>query len=138
MRSTEADATPLLLLHTYPGSFAEFLDLIGPLTDPVAHGGQAENAFHVVVPSMPGFGFSTPMDPAPGGGDWTMAAVARAYDTLMRRLGYDSYGTHGSDGGAMVSRELAVLDPPGFLGAHVLQLFSFPSGAPGEMDAFGP
>ena len=87
---------------------------------------------------MPGFGFSTPMAPAPGGGDWTMAAVARAYDTLMRRLGYDSYGTHGSDGGAMVSRELAVLDPPGFLGAHVLQLFSFPSGAPGEMDAFGP
>jgi pimeloyl-ACP methyl ester carboxylesterase len=138
VRSTEADATPLLLLHTYPGSFAEFLDLIGPLTDPVAHGGQAENAFHVVVPSMPGFGFSTPMAPAPGGSDWTMAAVARAYDTLMRRLGYDSYGTHGSDGGAMVSRELAVLDPPGFLGAHVLQLFSFPSGAPGEMDAFGP
>jgi epoxide hydrolase len=138
VRSAEAGATPLLLLHTYPGSFAEFLDLIGPLTDPVAHGGRAEDAFHVVVPSMPGFGFSTPMAPAPGGGDWTMAAVARAYDTLMRRLGYDSYGTHGSDGGAMVSRELAVLDPEGFLGAHVLQLFSFPSGAPGEMDAFGP
>jgi pimeloyl-ACP methyl ester carboxylesterase len=87
---------------------------------------------------MPGFGFSTPMAPAPGGGDWTMAAVARAYDKLMRRLGYESYGTHGSDGGAMVSRELAVLDPPGFLGAHVLQLFSFPSGADGEMDGFGP
>ena len=66
-----------------------------------------------------------------------MARVARAYDSLMRRLGYDSYGTHGSDAGAMVSRELAVLDPEGFLGAHVLQLFSFPSGAPGEMDAFG-
>ena len=138
VRSAEADATPLLLLHTYPGSFAEFLDMIGPLTDPVAHGGQAADAFHVVVPSMPGFGFSTPVAPAPGGGDWTMAAVARAYDTLMRRLGYDSYGTHGSDGGAMVSRELAVLDPPGFLGAHVLQLFSFPSGADGEMDGFGP
>ena len=138
VRSAEADATPLLLLHTYPGSFAEFLDMIGPLTDPVAHGGQAADAFHVVVPSMPGFGFSTPVAPAPGGGDWTMAAVARAYDTLMRRLGYDSYGTHGSDGGAMVSRELAVLDPPGFLGAHVLQLFSFPSGAEGEMDGFGP
>src|SRR6188472_1903881 len=138
VRSAEADATPLLLLHTYPGSFAEFLDLIGPLTDPVAHGGRAEDAFHVVVPSMPGFGFSTPMAPAPGGGDWTMAVVARAYDTLMRRLGYESYGTHGSDGGAMVSRELAVLNPPGFLGAHVLQLFSFPSGAPGEMDSFGP
>ena len=138
VRSAEQHATPLLLLHTYPGSFAEFLDMIGPLTDPVAHGGRAEDAFHVVVPSMPGFGFSTPLAPAPGGGDWTMAAVARAYDTLMRRLGYESYGTHGSDGGAMVSRELAVLNPPGFLGAHVLQLFSFPSGAPGEMDSFGP
>ena len=138
VRSAEANATPLLLLHTYPGSFAEFLDMIGPLTDPVAHGGQAADAFHVVVPSMPGIGFSTPVAPAPGGGDWTMAAVARAYLTLMGRLGYDSYGTHGSDGGAMVSRELAVLDPPGFLGAHVLQLFSFPSGAEGEMDAFGP
>ena len=138
VRSAEHNATPLLLLHTYPGSFAEFLDMIGPLTDPVAHGGRAEDAFHVVVPSMPGFGFSTPLAPAPGEGDWTMAKVARAYDRLMRRLGYESYGTHGSDGGAMVSRELAVLNPPGFLGAHVLQLFSFPSGAPGEMDSFGP
>ena len=134
VRSAEAGATPLLLLHTYPGSFAEFLDVIGPLTDPVAHGGRAEDAFHVVVPSMPGFGFSTPLV----GADWTMARVARTYDTLMRALGYESYGTHGSDGGAMISRELAVLDPPGFLGAHVLQLFSFPSGAEGEFDSFGP
>jgi len=132
--SAVPDAIPLLLAHTYPGSFAEFLDLIGPLTDPVAHGGRAEDAFHVVVPSMPGFGFSTPLV----GDGWTMARVARTYDTLMRRLGYDSYGAHGSDGGAMVSRELAVLDPPGFLGAHVLQLFSFPSGDPGEFEHFGP
>ncbi len=134
VRSAEADATPVLLLHTYPGSFAEFLDLVGPLTDPVAHGGRREDAFSVVIPSMPGFGFSTPVADA----GWTMARVAQTYDVLMRRLGYDSYGTHGSDGGAMVSRELAVLDPPGFLGAHVLQLFSFPSGADGEMDGFGP
>ena len=134
VRSAEPGAVPLLLLHTYPGSFAEFLDVIGPLTDPVAHGGQAEDAFDVVIPSMPGFGFSTPVTDA----GWTMARVARAYDTLMRRLGYESYGTHGSDGGALVSRELAVLDPPGFLGAHVLQLFSFPSGAEGEFDSFGP
>ncbi|HOZ58420.1 MAG TPA: alpha/beta fold hydrolase [Nakamurella multipartita] len=138
VESAEAGARPLLLLHTYPGSFVEFLDLIGPLVDPVAHGGRAEEAFHVVVPSMPGVGFSTPLSSAPGGEDWTMAAVAGVYDTLMRRLGYDSYGTHGSDGGAMVSRELAVRNPPGFLGAHVLQLFSFPSGADGEMDGFGP
>ena len=132
VRSAEPSAAPLLLLHTYPGSFAEFLDVIGQLTDPVAHGGRAEDAFHVVIPSMPGFGFSTPV--ADGG--WTMARVARVYDTLMRRLGYESYGAHGSDGGALVSRELAVLDPPGFLGAHVLQLFSFPSGADGEFDSF--
>ena len=134
VRSTEPDATPLLLLHTYPGSFAEFLDVVGPLTDPVAFGGRSEDAFDVVIPSMPGFGFSTPMV----GEGWTMARVAGVYDALMRRLGYESYGTHGSDGGAMVSRELAVLNPPGFLGAHVLQLFSFPSGAEGEMDDFGP
>ena len=83
---------------------------------------------------MPGFGFSTPLV----GAGWTMARVARTYDTLMRRLGYESYGTHGSDGGAMVSRELAVLDPPGFLGAHVLQLFSFPSGDPASSTASTP
>ena len=106
--SAETDATPLLLLHTYPGSFAEFLDMIGPLTDPVAHGGRREDAFSVVVPSMPGFGFSTPV--ADRG--WTMARVARTYDTLMRRLGYEAYGAHGSDGGAMISRELGLLDPP--------------------------
>lgn len=134
VRSAEAGATPLLLAHTYPGSFAEFLDMIGPLTDPVAHGGRAEDAFDLVIPSMPGFGFSTPLV----GEGWTMARVAETYDALMRRLGYESYGTHGSDGGAMISRELAVMDPAGFLGAHVLQLFSFPSGDPGEFDGFGP
>src|SRR4051812_17676828 len=132
--SAEADATPLLLLHTYPGSFAEFLDMIGPLTDPVAHGGRAEDAFSVVVPSMPGFGFSTPV--ADRG--WTMARVARTYDTLMRRLGYETYGAHGSDGGAMVARELGLLDPPGFLGLHVLHLFSFPSGDPSEFERLEP
>ncbi|HEU5483455.1 MAG TPA: epoxide hydrolase, partial [Microlunatus sp.] len=134
VRSREAEATPLLLLHTYPGSIVEFLEMVGPLTDPVAHGGRAEDAFHVVIPSMPGTGFSTPLV----GADWTMARVARTYDTLMRGLGYDSYGTHGSDGGAMISRELAIMNPPGFLGAHVLQLFSFPSGDPTEFEAFTP
>ena len=124
VRSGREDATPLLLLHTYPGSFAEFLDLVDLLTDD----------FHLVIPSMPGFGFSTPVVD----GGWTMDRVARTYDVLMRRLGYASYGAHGSDGGAMVGRELAVLDPEGFLGAHVLQLFSFPSGDPTEFEAFGP
>ena len=132
--SVEADATPILLLHTYPGSFVDFLDMIGPLTDPVAHGGQAEDAFSVVVPSMPGFAFSTPVTD----GGWTMARVARTYDTLMRRLGYDSYGAHGSDGGAMVARELGLMQPEGFLGLHVLQLFSFPSGDPAEFEKLEP
>jgi len=132
VRSAEPDATPLVLTHTYPGSFLEFLDMIGPLTDPVAHGGRASDAFHVVIPSVPGFGFSTPLV----GDGWTMARVARTWDTLMRGLGYESYGAHGSDCGALVSRELAVLDPDGFLGAHVLQLFSFPSGDPAEFETF--
>jgi len=124
VRSAREDATPLLLLHTYPGSFAEFLGMVDQLADD----------FHLVIPSMPGFGFSTPV--ADGG--WTMDRVARTYDALMRRLGYSSYGAHGSDGGAMVGRELAVLNPEGFLGAHVLQLFSFPSGDPAEFEKFGP
>jgi epoxide hydrolase len=132
--SAEPGARALLLAHTYPGSFLEFLPMIGPLTDPVAHGGRPEDAFHVVIPSMPGFGFSTPV----ADGAWTMARVARTYDSLMRRLGYTSYGVHGSDAGAMIGRELAILDPEGFLGAHVLQLFSFPSGDPAELEGFGP
>ncbi len=127
VRSAESDATPLLLTHTYPGSFADFLDMIEPLTDPVAHGGRAEDAFHVVIPSIPGFGFSTPVV-----GRWDWTRVADAFDALMRRLGYDSYGAHGSDAGAIVSRELAIRNSEGFLGAHVLQLFSFPSGDPAE------
>ena len=123
-RSSASDAKALLLAHTYPGSFLEFLPIVGRLTDA---------GFDVVIPSMPGFGFSTPVAEA-----WTMERTARAYDTLMRRLGYASYGVHGSDGGALIGRELAILDPEGFLGAHVLQLFSFPSGDPAEFEGFGP
>jgi pimeloyl-ACP methyl ester carboxylesterase len=133
-RSAYADATPVLLCHTYPGSFADFLDVIGPLTDPEAYGGRAEDACHVVIPSPPGMGFSTPL----AGPGWTIAKVARTWDTLMRGLGYESYGAHGSDMGALISRELASLNPEGFLGAHVLQLFSFPSGDPAEFERMTP
>lgn len=129
VRSEFAGATPLLLVHTYPGSFVDFLDMIGPLVDPAAHGGRHEDAFDVVIPSIPGFGFSTPLTEGP----WTMRRVAGVMDTLMRRLGYSSYGVHGSDAGANVARELAIRSPKGFLGAHVLQLFSFPSGDPAEL-----
>ncbi len=129
--SAEPGATPLLLLHSYPGSFAEFERLVGPLTDPVAHGGSADQAFSVVVPSLPGYAFSAPL----AGRGWTTARTAQVLDVLMRRLGYDSYGVHGSDVGANVARELGLLDVPGFLGLHVLQLFSFPSGDPAEFAA---
>ena len=133
-RSPHAEATPLLLVHTYPGNVIDFLDMIEPLVDPVAHGGRAEDAFHVVVPSLPGFGFSTPVVDR----GWTMARVAQTFDALMRRLGYDSYGEHGSDAGAMVGRELGLLDPAGYLGSHVLQAFSFPSGDPAEFESLEP
>lgn len=132
--SPHPGATPLLLAHTYPRSFFDYLDVIGPLVDPVAHGGRAEDAFDVVIPDAPGFGFSQPVVEA----GWTTARVAAAYDTLMRRLGYDSYGVHGSDNGAMVARELGLLNPAGFLGLHVLQLFSFPSGDPAEFEKLEP
>ncbi len=134
VRSPHAGATPLILAHTYPGSFVDYLDMIEPLVNPVAFGGRAEDAFDVVVPDAPGFGFSQPVR-EPG---WTTARVASAYDTLMRRLGYDSYGIHGSDNGALVARELGLLDPEGFLGLHVLQLFSFPSGDPEEFSKLEP
>lgn len=134
VRSRHENATPLLLAHTYPGSFVDYLDLIGPLVDPVAHGGTADEAFDVVIPDAPGFGFSQPVLQA----GWTTGRVAAAYDALMRRLGYDSYGIHGSDNGAMVARELGMLAPDGFLGLHVLQLFSFPSGDPAEFESLEP
>jgi pimeloyl-ACP methyl ester carboxylesterase len=124
VESPNPDATPLLLGHTYPGSSVDYLDVIDKLTD----------AFHLVIPDAPGFGFSNPV---PDGG-WNAARVARAYDTLMRRLGYDSYGMHGSDNGAVVARELGLLAPQGLLGLHVLQLFSFPSGDPAEFEHLEP
>ncbi|MGW7533695.1 epoxide hydrolase family protein [Amycolatopsis sp. NPDC054798] len=134
VRSAHPGATPLLLAHTYPGSSVDYLDLIDRLVDPVAHGGRAEDAFDVVIPDAPGYGFSQPL--AESG--WTVARVATAYDRLMRGLGYESYGIHGSDNGAMVARELGLLNPDGFLGLHVLQLFSFPSGDAGEFERLEP
>jgi epoxide hydrolase len=134
IRSAVKDATPLLLVHAFPGSFFDFIDAIEALVDPEAHGGRKEDAFHVVVPCVPGFGFSTPL----ADGRWTIARAAGVLDKLMRGLGYESYGSHGSDLGAMISRELAAAATPGFLGAHVLQLFSFPSGDPTEFAAMTP
>ena len=86
VRSAEANATPIVLTHAYPGSFVDFIDMIGPLTDPVAHDGRAEDAFDVVIPSIPGFTLSGNTTES----GWTLKRVARAWDTLMRRLGYGS------------------------------------------------
>ncbi|MFJ5546571.1 epoxide hydrolase family protein [Streptomyces sp. NPDC093225] len=129
VRSPEPDALPLVLTHGWPGSFAEFVDMIGPLADPRAHGGDPADAFHVVVPSIPGYTFSGPTRDR----GWSSRRVAAAWDTLMRRLGYEQYGAHGGDAGALVGRQLGLLNPKGLVGTHVLQLFSFPSGDPAEM-----
>jgi hypothetical protein len=109
-------------------SVFEYLDLIGPLTDPGAHGGDPADAFHVVIPSIPGVGFSGPTR-EPG---WNTVRVARAWITLMERLGYRRYGAHGNDGGSQISPEVGRHDAEHVAGVHVTQLFSFPSGDPAE------
>jgi pimeloyl-ACP methyl ester carboxylesterase len=129
VRSPEPDALPLVLSHGWPGSVVEFLDMIGPLTDPRAHGGDPADAFSVVVPSIPGFGFSGPTR-EPG---WNRRRVAQAWIELMRRLGYQRWGAHGGDVGSFIGRELGILAPAGLVGTHVLQIFAFPSGDPAEM-----
>jgi epoxide hydrolase len=134
VRSPEPDAIPLVLTHGWPSSFVEFLPIIGPLTDPRAHGKAGAQAFHLVIPSLPGYGFSTPL----AGPGWESVRTAAAWDVLMKRLGYDRYGAQGGDGGALVSRELAILNPEGLIGVHLQQVFAFPSGAPGEMDKLSP
>jgi epoxide hydrolase len=115
VRSPEPDALPLLMIHGWPGSVAEFIDVIGPLTDPVAYGGAATDAFHLVVPALPGFGFSGPTT-ATG---WSSARTAQAFAELMRRLGYDRYGAQGGDLGALVAPELGHVDTTHVAGIHV-------------------
>ena len=107
VRSPEADALPLIMTHGWPGSIVEYLDIIGPLTDPRVHGGDPADAFHVVVPSIPGFGFSGPTRDA----GWTEGRVARAFAELMRRLGYQRYGAQGGDVGAGISPSSGVPMP---------------------------
>jgi pimeloyl-ACP methyl ester carboxylesterase len=124
----------LILSHGWPGSFVEFLPLVGPLTDPAAHGLDDSIAFDLVIPSLPGFGFSSPMT-APG---WDSAKTAQAWDTLMKALGYHRYGAHGGDAGALVGRELGILAPEGLVGTHLQQIFAFPTGAEGEMEKLTP
>jgi epoxide hydrolase len=105
VRSPEPRALPLLLTHGWPGSVAEFLHVIGPLTDPGAHGGDPADAFHLVIPTIPGYGFSGPTG-QPG---WEFARIANAWAELMRRLGYHRYAAQGGDVGALISLALAGL-----------------------------
>ncbi|NEA36446.1 epoxide hydrolase [Streptomyces sp. SID13031] len=130
-RSPEPSAVPLLLTHGWPGSVAEFLEVIGPLTDPSRYGGDAADAFHVIAPSVPGHGFSVPLE-EPG---WDHVRIARAWIELMERLGYDRYGAQGGDTGSVVSPLVGRLAPGRVIGVHLNGGLAFPAAEPGDLDA---
>jgi len=115
IRSKHPNALPLIMTHGWPGSIFELLKVVGPLTDPTAHGGRMEDAFHLVLPTYPGYGFSG--KPARGN-EWGPPRVARAWDELMRRLGYARYVAQGGDWGAIISEVMAAQAPAGLLGVH--------------------
>jgi pimeloyl-ACP methyl ester carboxylesterase len=121
VRSKEKAAVPLVITHGWPGSFVEFQKVIGPLTDPAAHGGKAEDAFHVVCPSLPGFGFSS----KPKERGWSSQRMAEVIAKLMARLAYEKYGAQGGDWGSGVTRWLAANDGGRCIGGHS----NFPSGS---------
>lgn len=115
VRSRHANALPLIMTHGWPGSIIEILKVIGPLTDPTAHGGRTEDAFHLVLPSMPGYGFSG----KPQGIGWGPDRIARAWEKLMRRLGYTRYVTQGGDWGSVIADRMARQAAKGLVGIHV-------------------
>lgn len=115
IKSRHANAMPLLITHGWPGSVFELIKLVGPLSDPTAHGGRPDDAFDLVLPSMPGYGFSG----KPQSVGWGPERIARAWDTLMKRLGYRSYVSQGGDWGSVVASAMARQAPAGLLGIHV-------------------
>jgi pimeloyl-ACP methyl ester carboxylesterase len=131
VKSKNPNALPLILTHGWPGSIVEFLKLIGPLTDPVAFGGRVEDSFDVVIPSLPGFGFSG----KPTETGWTVSRIAAAWVELMKRLGYTNWVAQGGDWGAVVTSALGVLRPDGLLGIHLNSQYAFPAQTP---DALSP
>ncbi|MEW1897458.1 epoxide hydrolase family protein [Streptomyces albidoflavus] len=133
-RSPEPEALPLILTHGWPGSAVEFLDLVGPLTDPVAYGGDREDAFDVLLPSIPGFGLSGPTRD----NGWGVERVAAAWAELMERLGYRRYGVQGGDFGSLISRRLGIHAPDRVVGVHLNFLLTFPSGDPSETASLSP
>jgi pimeloyl-ACP methyl ester carboxylesterase len=138
IRSPEPDALPMVMTHGWPGSVIEFHQVIGPLTDPAAHGGDPRSAFHLVLPSLPGFGFSDKPDAA----GWGVDRIARAWATLMSRLGYQKYVAQGGDWGAFVTAAIGAARPAGCVGVHLNTVNAPPrEGAaadpnPEEQDAF--
>jgi epoxide hydrolase len=115
VRSSEPDAMPLILTHGWPGSVIEFMKVIGPLTDPVAHGGKAEDAFHVVAPSLPGYGFSD----KPSGTGWGVGKIGAAWAQLMTRLGYPRWVAQGGDWGSLVTSAIGIAKPDGCAAIHI-------------------
>ncbi|HET9169886.1 MAG TPA: epoxide hydrolase [Actinospica sp.] len=126
VKSENPGALPLILTHGWPGSIVEFLKLIGPLTDPVSFGGDAADSFDVVVPSLPGFGFSQKPD-RPG---WDASRTAAAWAELMTRLGYTRWTAQGGDWGAVVTTALGAMRPEGLLGIHLNTQYAFPTQVP--------
>ena len=126
VRSKNPKAMPLILTHGWPGSIADFLKLVGPLTDPVAFGGDVEDSFDVVVPSLPGFGFSG----KPTGTGWDAPRIAAAWAELMTRLGYENWAAQGGDWGAVVTSALGAARPEGLLGIHLNTQYAFPAQVP--------
>jgi len=122
VRSKQETATPLLIIHGWPGSISEFMKIIEPLTDPQAHGGSPEDAFHVVCPSLPGYGFSGPTRQTL----IDTQAMAEMFAQLMARLGYEAYVAQGGDWGAIISSNLGVLDADHLLGIHLNMPFALP------------
>ena len=125
VRSKHENALPLIVTHGWPGSIIEQLKIIDPLTNPTAHGGSASDAFHVVIPSMPGYGFSG----KPTTTGWDTTRMARAWTVLMKRLGYTRYVAQGGDWGAFITEQMGVLAPPELLGIHI----NLPSAVPAEI-----
>jgi pimeloyl-ACP methyl ester carboxylesterase len=125
VRSKHENALPLIVTHGWPGSIVEQLKIIEPLTDPTAHGGSAADAFHLVIPSMPGYGFSG----KPTTTGWDCVRIARAWTVLMKRLGYTRYVAQGGDWGAFITEQMGVLAPPELLGIHI----NLPSAVPGAV-----